>query len=187
MEIVGLTWHQLNKDVLELGRNIVESGFKPDLLVAVARGGWVIGRMLSDILGVKRAVGITISSYEDVGKRRGGPVILQPLNINVEALRVLVVDDIVDTGATLKVAVDHVRSKGAMEVKSAAPYVKPWSAFKPDYYVKVVDKWVVFPYEYFETLESLRKLGSVNAEEVMKSLFRGKSVRVKSPPEQTEV
>jgi len=183
LEIVGLTWQQLNDDVLMLGKSIAESGFKPDLLVAVARGGWVIGRMLSDILGVKRAVGITISSYEDVGKRKGEPVILQPLNIDIRGLRVLVVDDIVDTGATLKVAVDHVRGKGALEVKSAAPYVKPWSTFRPDYYVRIVDKWVVFPYEYFETLESLRKLSGVNAEEVMKSLFRGKSVRVESPPE----
>ncbi len=179
LELVGLTWEQLQEDVLRLGKAIRSSGFKPDIIIAIARGGWVIGRMLSDILGVRKAAGLTISFYEEVGKKSRKPVIVQPLSVDIRGLKALVVDDIVDTGATLKLAVNHVLERGASEVRSAAPYIKPWSRFLPDYYVRSVDKWVVFPYEFFETLESLRKItGDANAERLMKVLSRGKSVRV---------
>jgi len=171
-ELLVVSWDELFRDVVRLGKEIRKSGFEPNLLVAVARGGWVIGRIISDVLGLKRAAGITIAFYEEVGRAGKAPMITQPLNVDASGLKVLVVDDIVDSGATLKVAVNHVKERGAEEVRSAAPYVKPWSKFEPDYYVKRVDKWVVFPYEYFETVESLKRLGEdVSVENLVKAGF----------------
>ena len=149
-----ITWEQLQRDIFRLGEKIIESGFKPEVIVAIARGGWVVGRILSDILGVKKVAGITIKFYKAVEKREKEPEIYQSLNIDVKGKRVLLVDDIVDTGKTLSKALQHVKERHAI-VKTATPYVKPHTEMWPDYYVRVVDKWVVFPYEYFETLEDL--------------------------------
>ena len=154
-----LSWEDLFWDIVELGRLIKESGFKPDVLVAVARGGWVVGRVLSDLLEVEVALGLTIKFYTGIDERDRRPRIVQPLGVNLEDKNVLLVDDIVDTGETLWLARTHVLSKGASEVRTATPYVKPWARHKPDYYVKVVDKWVVFPYEYVETLKAVASEG----------------------------
>ena len=75
--------------------------------------------------------------------------------MDIRGRRILLVDDIVDTGETLRVAKAYLESKGPREVRAAAPYVKPKASLLPEYYVKVVDRWVVFPYEYRETIKEL--------------------------------
>jgi hypoxanthine phosphoribosyltransferase len=148
-KLMVLTWDELLGDVLQLARALGETRF--DVLVAVARGGLVVARLLSDILSVKRVASVTIEYYEGVGERAKAPRLVEGLNFDVRGLRALVVDDVADTGETLKLAVDHVRKAGAGSVASCTVYVKPWCKFRPDYYARVVDKWVVFPYEHAET------------------------------------
>ncbi len=155
VRLVVLDWDDLYWDVHELARKIRESGYRPEMLVAVARGGWVIGRLLSDFLSVHEVAGLTIRFYRDIGETEEKPRIIQPLREAASGKKVLIVDDIVDSGETMKLAVKHVLEKGAVEVRTAAPYLKPWSMYKPDYYVRVVEGWVVFPYEYVETMKAL--------------------------------
>ncbi len=154
-----LEWEELYWDVYELAKKIKKSDFKADMLVAVARGGWVIGRILSDILGLDNVAGLTIKFYKDIGETDNQPRLIQPLPKELLGKRILLVDDIVDTGETLRVAIDHVKARRALEVRSAVPYIKPWAKVKPDYYIKVFDSWVVFPYEYMETIKSLSNKG----------------------------
>ncbi len=155
VRLVVIDWDQLYWDVYALAGKIRESGYRPQLLVAIARGGWVVGRLLSDFLSVSEVAGLTIRFYKDIGETGEKPRITQPLGESVRGKRVLLVDDIVDTGETMKVAVSHILENGADEAKTAAPYLKPWSMFEPDYYVRVVEGWVVFPYEYVETMKAL--------------------------------
>lgn len=157
VRLIVLDWEELYWDVFELAKKIKRSGFKPDVLVAIARGGWVIGRILSDLLEVPDVAGLTIKFYTGVDETRTKPEIVQPLVQDVNMKKLLLVDDIVDTGETLKLALEHVKEKGAREVKSAAPYIKKWSPITPDYYVRVMDGWVVFPYEYTETIKALEE------------------------------
>lgn len=154
-----LSWDDLFWDTIELARKIRDTRQHFHILVAIARGGWVVGRILSDMLNIKRVGGITISFYEDIDKRKKEPIILQPLNIDIKDKSIILVDDIADTGKTLQKAKDHIEKLGAAEVKTSTLYIKPWCNFIPDFYVKKVDRWVVFPYEYRETIESLISSG----------------------------
>ncbi len=157
VRLIVLDWEELYWDVFELARKIKRDKFKPDILIAIARGGWVIGRILSDLLEVSEVGGLTIRFYKGVEETMNKPAIVQPLVQDIRGKKVLLVDDIVDTGETLRLALEHVSGKGAEVIKSAAPYVKKWSPIRPDYFVKVLEGWVVFPYEYTETIKALEE------------------------------
>jgi len=152
-----LSWNQLFSDTLRLCKQIKESGYVPDIIVVIARGGWVIGRVVSDILRVNDVASLGVKFYEDVEKTMKQPIITQPLNVDITGKNVLLLDEVVDTGKTLMTAYDHVKSMRPQIVKTAAVYKKPWALIEPDYYVREVDKWIVFPYELRETLESMMK------------------------------
>lgn len=155
-----LSWSQLFSDTLRLCRQIKESEYLPNVIVVIARGGWVIGRVVSDVLKVSDVASLGVKFYEDVNKRSKRPIITQPLNVDVTDKDVLLLDEVVDTGKTLSLARAHVKAMNPRQVKTATLYKKPWSLVKPDYYVREVDKWIIFPYELRETLESvIRKLG----------------------------
>jgi len=73
----------------------------------------------------------------------------------VEGERVLVVDDVADTGESLRVVQTHLGEKGATEVKIATIYYKPWSVLIPDYYEKETSSWIIFPWERKETVRKV--------------------------------
>jgi len=68
---------------------------------------------------------------------------------------VLVVDDVADTGRSLKLVKEHVVQGGARVVKVATLFQKPWSALKPDYFEKETENWVVFPWDLKETVRGV--------------------------------
>ena len=149
-----LNWDDLFWDVYELAKMIKRSGYKADLLVVIARGGWVVGRILSDLLELRNVAGITIKSYKGIGVKKT-PKIVQGIEHSLKDKKILLVDDIVDSGDTLMTALKYLREKEPADVRTAIPYVKPKAVVRPDYYIKVVDRWVVFPYEYKETISLL--------------------------------
>lgn len=169
-KLMVLTWDEFFEDSASLAEKVRNSGYKPDLLVAIARGGWILGRILSDVLLIREVVSLTMRSYESIENRSPETTVLQPMNFDLRGRRVLIVDDIVDTGLTLKVAFNMVYNAGASEARTAALYVKSRSTFKPDYFIRLVDKWVVFPYEYCETASELRNNG-VGLDELIKMGF----------------
>ncbi|MDH7477961.1 MAG: phosphoribosyltransferase family protein, partial [Candidatus Bathyarchaeota archaeon] len=85
------------------------------------------------------------------------PTLTQPVSVDVVGKRVLVVDEIADTGQSLKLVKEHIVKQGAKEVKIATVYYKPWSIIKPDYYEKETSRWVVFPWEIKETVHKIVK------------------------------
>jgi hypothetical protein len=80
------------------------------------------------------------------------PVLTEPVSTPLKWKKVLIVDDIADTGKSLKLVMDHVLQKATSEVKVATLYCKPWSIVKPDYYEKETELWVVFPWDIKETI-----------------------------------
>ncbi|MEZ0345417.1 MAG: phosphoribosyltransferase [Infirmifilum sp.] len=156
LKIANISWSELYRDTVELSKKILVSGFIPQKLVVIARGGLVLGRLLSDLLGVKDITIIPVSFYQGIGSTNEKPVILKEIDDkNLGGKVVLIVDDIVDTGETLQAVLEYVQRFNPKELRSAALYVKPWAKILPDYFVRVVDVWVVFPYELRETLEKL--------------------------------
>ena len=90
--------------------------------------------------------------------------------MNVVGKKVLVVDEVADTGASLKLVKLHVLEKGASAVKMATLYFKPRSVFKPDYFVKETNRWIVFPWELKETVGKIFEIHRGNAAAMQKKM-----------------
>jgi len=154
-----LSWKEFYEKALALALTITNKEYKPDVIVAVARGGWVLGRILSDVLGVRETASITIQYYRGVNDRDEAPRISQTATGTLCGKRVLLVDDVADTGTTLDLALRELRKADTDDVRTATLFVKEWTRNLPDYYLEVVKEWVVFPYEYAEVLSELRRRG----------------------------
>ena len=131
----------------ELCQQVIDSGYDPDWVVAIARGGLLIGGALGYALGLKNIATINVEFYTDVDERLEAPVVLPPVLdlIDLENTRVLVVDDVADTGETLKLVVDLLRPAVA-EVRSAVLYRKARSIVTPDYCWRSTESWINFPW-----------------------------------------
>ena len=149
------TWNKIYDMLLSQAEKIRQSSFKPDVIVGVTRGGWVPARVLSDLLGFPDFATVRVEFYLGVTETRNEPVLIQGVSAAVTGKKVLIVDDVADTGKSLQLAREHVLQQGATEVKIATVYRKPWSVIKPDYYETETSCWVVFP---LETKETIRKI-----------------------------
>ncbi|RLG97100.1 phosphoribosyltransferase, partial [Candidatus Bathyarchaeota archaeon] len=150
--------------------------FHPDVIVGVSRGGWPPARVMSDLLGNPELANVRVEFYVGVAETKGEPVITQPLSVPVEGKRVLIMDDVADTGKSLRLVRDHVEKNGATEIKLATIYYKPWSEIKPDYYVRETEAWIVFPWERKETVRNMVercKVKEIPLEEVKRRLIEG--------------
>lgn len=178
----AISWPQCQRLLREVAFKIRESTFQPEVIAAIARGGFVPARLLCDALGVMELASFRIEHY------RGQQVeaqarIRHPLNVDVKNKRVLVVDDLSDTGETFAVAVDYLKSLGAAEVRTAALHHKQQSKFEPDYYARRIKqwRWIAYPWARIEDLgELIRGLKSPrgNAAQVARELQARHGLRV---------
>lgn len=149
------SWEEIYRLCLEVAEKIKRSGFKPDVLVAISRGGWIPGRILSDLLENPNIATIKVEHYVDIYQTMQKPQITQPLPIDVTGKKVLLIDDIADSGKSLKLVKEHLLESGVKEVKICALYCKPWSVVVPDFYARETDAWIWFPHELFETAKKM--------------------------------
>jgi hypothetical protein len=141
--------------LLNLADKIRKNGFKPDMIVGVSRGGWPPARVLSDLLDNPNLANVRAEFYLDVAKTKSEPTLTQPVSTTVKNKRALIVDEVADTGKSLKLVKEHIIEQGAKEVKIVTVYYKPWSIIKPDYYEKQTTRWIVFPWEIKETIRKI--------------------------------
>jgi hypoxanthine phosphoribosyltransferase len=149
------SWDQIYELLLNLANRIRRNDFKPDVIVGVSRGGWPPARVISDLLENPRLANVTAEFYVGVAETKGKPVITQPVSVSVRGKRVLVVDDVADTGESLRLVRAHLEEQDATEVKIATIYYKPWSVVIPDYCEKETSSWIVFPWERKETVKKV--------------------------------
>ncbi|MFB0557752.1 MAG: phosphoribosyltransferase [Candidatus Bathyarchaeia archaeon] len=154
-KLLHLTWDDIQLLAEKVAEKVDESGFRPDVIVAVSRGGFDPARILCDQLFIQLLASLQIEYYDGVNRKSGVPKIVFPLNADVEGQNVLVVDDVSDTGNSLRAAREHVTGRGASEVKVGTLHVKPWTTFRPDYYASEVDAWIVYPWETMESIKSI--------------------------------
>ncbi len=154
-EYVAPSWDKIYEMLVDLALRIRRSGFKPDLIVGVSRGGWAPGRILSDLLENTHTVNVKIEFYVGIGKTARKPIVTQAISEDISKKHVLVVDDVADTGESLKVALDHVLERGAGEVKTATVFYKPHSKIKPDFFADSTSDWIIFPWERLEATKLL--------------------------------
>jgi hypoxanthine phosphoribosyltransferase len=158
------TWNQIYAMLCSQAEKIRRSGFKPDIIVGVTRGGWVPARVLSDLLEIHVLVTVRVEFYLGVAETLNEPVMTQGVSAVVAGKKVLVVDDVADTGKSLRLVREHIRQQGAAELRIATVYRKPFSIIAHDYYEKETRRWVVFPWETKETLRKIVEKNAVNAE-----------------------
>lgn len=151
------SWDQVYEMLVKLALLVKSSGFRPEVIVGVSRGGWPPARVMSDLLANPNLANMRVVFYKDIGLRNRRPVITQAVTSDVRGKRVLVVDDVSDSGHSLRVVSNHLRGKGAGNVKVCTLYVKPHSIFVPDYYARKTRKWVIFPWERLEAVRLIAK------------------------------
>lgn len=142
-----LTWEGFGAAARELAQSVADSGWVPDVVVAVARGGLVPGGAVSYALGTKGVGTLNIEFYTDIGQTLDAPRVLPPLMDTGElrGQRVLVVDDVADSGRTLVLVAELLATCGG-DVRTAVLYTKPTSCVKPDYTWRETDRWITFPW-----------------------------------------
>ncbi|MPV38934.1 phosphoribosyltransferase [Georgenia subflava] len=158
-----LGWAEFGEAARELARQVVRSGWMPDLVIAVARGGLVPAGAVAYALGTKAMGTLNVEFYTGVAETLPEPVVLPPLMDTSElpGRKVLVVDDVADSGKTLALVMDLIRSKGlpadvdadgvaqetlAVDARSAVVYAKPRSIIDADYVWRRTDRWIMFPW-----------------------------------------
>lgn len=175
-------WNQIYEMLLNLAEKIRKNNFKPDIIVGVSRGGWPPARVMSDLLGNPNLANVRAEFYLGVAETKGEPTLTQPVSMKIAGKKVLVVDEVADTGKSLKLVKEHIIEKGATEVKIATVYYKPWSIVKPDYYERETSNWIVFPWEIKETVRKIvkkcEKTGKPIGEESAKLVKAGISPRL---------
>jgi hypoxanthine phosphoribosyltransferase len=150
-------WNDIYEMCIKLAEKIKKSCFFPDLIVGIARGGWIPARILSDLLENPNVASVRVEFYVDVAKTSQSPKITQGISIPPTGKTVLAVDDVADTGKSLKAVIEYLYGLGAKQVKTATLHYKPKSIVKPDFYVEETDAWIVYPHERFEFIKSMVK------------------------------
>jgi hypothetical protein len=151
-----ISWSSFYDLARRLARKIRNSGYQPEVIVAIGRGGYVPGRILSDLLGQMDLTSFKIEHYHHARKQHAARV-RYPLATDVAGRRVLLVDDVADSGETFAVALEHLNSRGSpAEIRSAVLHYKSISPYVPDYYAQKVLKWrwIIYPWAVTEDVGS---------------------------------
>ncbi|MFJ4847837.1 MULTISPECIES: phosphoribosyltransferase [unclassified Streptomyces] len=153
----NLTYEAFGDAVRELAQTIADDGFEPDIVLSIARGGVFVAGGLAYALDCKNIHLVNVEFYTGVGTTLEMPVMLAPVPnvIDFSDKKVLIADDVADTGKTLKLVHDFCVGHVA-EVRSAVIYEKPQSLVKCDYVWRRTDDWINFPWS---VLPPVRKPG----------------------------
>ena len=153
--LLHTSWEDVERLSEELAQMIIESGYEPDVVVAISRGGFDPARILCDQLGIRRLASVQVEFYSGVQDTAEKPRIVYPLNADVRGKKVLLVDDVSDTGVSLEAAKDHVLEGGPGDLRVATLHIKPWTSFRPDYHASETEAWIVYPWEPVESVRSI--------------------------------
>ncbi|MFC4987261.1 phosphoribosyltransferase [Saliphagus infecundisoli] len=132
--------------------------FEPDVIVALARGGWFAGRCLCDFLGLDDLTSLKMEHYVGTAEKSGEPTIRYPMpEGSVEDKDVLIIDDIADTGGSIRRAEEYVTDRNAGDVRTATLQLLGTSEFEPDYVGERLEEWtwVVYPWNFLEDMVDL--------------------------------
>lgn len=142
-----LDWSLFGSGSRALAQLIADDGYRPDLILCVARGGLFVAGALGYALDVKNLAVANVEYYTGIDERLNMPVMLPPVPqpVDLAGARVLVADDVADTGATLKLIKEFCADKVA-DVRCAVLYEKPHTTVHCEYVWRETDRWINFPW-----------------------------------------
>lgn len=144
------SWQDLDQLSFELAKQVIQSGEEFDVVVALAKGAWPMSRALVDYLAMPSLVSLGIRFYSGINQRLDEPEVYQDLPVKVAGKKILLFDDVADTGESLIFASEYLLEQGATKVKTATLFFKERSAITPDYYASLANAWIIFPFEIRE-------------------------------------
>lgn len=142
-----LDWAAYGAAARELAQIVADDGYRPDIILAIARGGLFVAGSLGYALSVKNLYVMNVEYYTGVDERLDVPIALPPYldSVDLRDANVLIADDVADTGATLAYVHDFCQGEVA-DVRSAVLYEKSASVIKCEYIWKRTDQWINFPW-----------------------------------------
>src|SRR3989344_655436 len=167
---IAPTWEEMGEICLDLGVEILKSGKKFDTLITLAKGGWTWARTMADILQISELSSFKLSFYDpsQLGIKLSKPILEIPLTIPLVKKRVLLFDDVNDTGDTLQYDLKYLDHFGPALITTATLFHKPHAVIKPQFIGAESDAWIIFPHERREAIDELamkwKKVGLKNPE-----------------------
>jgi hypoxanthine phosphoribosyltransferase len=149
-----VTWEEACGLAKDLAQKVKSSGYRPDLVIAIGRGGYVPARIVCDILLHKDLTSIKIEHWGIAACKQEQARIKFPISVDVASLDLLIIDDVTDTGDTLKAATDYLEKMEPSSIKTGVLQHKATSLFEPDYFVELIRewRWIIYPWAAHEDL-----------------------------------
>lgn len=156
---IAPTWEEMHRVSLDLGVKILKENFQFDVLVTLIKGGWTWARTVADILQVEDLASFRLRLYNPKypGIKLKKPVLEQPINYNLKGKKILLFDDVVDSGESFQFTLSYLKKFKPLSVKTAALFYKPHSKIKPDFFGAQTSSWIIFPHELREAISGLSK------------------------------
>ncbi len=156
-----VSWKEIEEWTKGIRKMVVENNYNPDIIIGIARGGLVPARMVADYLFKKDLLSIKTEHWGLTATINGKAVLKEKLNYDVTGKKVLIVDDITDTGESMKLSYNYVKSLNPADVKTTSMLYIDGSNYTPDFYGKGLSKeewaWFVFPWNVYEDTFNLSK------------------------------
>jgi len=142
-----MTWDDLGAGSRIIAEQIASDGFEPDIVLGIARGGLLVAGAVAYALDVKNTFTMNVEFYTGIEERLEMPMILPPVPdlVDLGESRVLIADDVADTGKTLALVKDFLDGKVG-EVRAAVLYEKPRSEVNCEYVWRRTDRWIDCPW-----------------------------------------
>lgn len=150
-----VSWKTYHETARKLAATVLNHTEPIDQIVAISRGGLTLGHLLTDFLRIPISI-ITIQSYTDI-QASGEAVLTAKLQNSIKHKHILLVDDVSDSGKTMKRATKYLTRAGAKKITTVTMFYKPRSICRPDYFAKQTTKWILFPYEPTEMILLITK------------------------------
>jgi len=152
----AVDWELFYSLAKRAARRIQASGYRPDLVLGLTPGGWTLGRVLGDFLGVKNMISLRVEHWGLTAAPNGEAPLRHSFHGDLSGRRVLVVDDIADSEERMNMAAEYVRALNPLEVRTATLGRIKGSRFIPDFYGdEITRRPAILPWSFTRDLRSI--------------------------------
>ena len=175
-----VSFQEVHEMVRHVAENVKASGYDPTTVIGLARGGWIPARLICDFLGITDLLSLKVEHWLQTGKTKDEATIRYPMNIDLSEKKLLIVDDITDTGKSLITATEYLKKLNPAEMRTVTMQYLPKSKFKPNYFSEEVKEWVwfIYPWNWIEDTSTLiSRLMSIDHRKKLGLLTINKSLK----------
>ena len=182
------SWQEMHNFAKKTSDNIKQSDFHPDMIIGLSRGGLVPARLFCDFLHIKNCLAIKVDHWGLTATKDGKAELTHKLDLDLSGKKVLIVDDITDTGQSMELAKEHITTLNPADVKTATLIHLNNSKYTPDFYGHNQDwAWIIFPWNYREDLVNLIQKVTKSEEKVVNDIKNDLKLNFKLDVDENEI